>query len=451
MRRPLALALLAVITCSQPAWALDPLSFVPQNPNRVDFGGPAPARTPAQRAAPTLAPTAEPPRPAAAPRAAVRVDPLPAPRRPPVDPLTPIAFQALPGWANERHGAALMALRTQCTHWRQMNPARAIGPQRFGTVAEWLAACQRLDGVAPGDAAARTAIEAAFRPVAIGTGTGLVTGYYEPHLSGSRVRTAKHTVPLYRRPEGWKGRLPTRAQIANGALAGKGLELVWVDSAIDAFFLEIQGSGLITLTDGQTIGVSYAGQNGHPYFAIGQALIKWGEVDRAEMSMAAIRQWLLQHPDRQRDLKDMNRSYVFFKERPADVVRGAAGVPLVAGRSLAIDPRFVPYGAPVWLDLSGAPTPDGRLQRLVIAHDTGGAIKGAQRGDLFWGSGPDAADGAGRMMATGTQHVLVPAGLSLSAPSAPPLVASARKREADRRARIANAPNPPPQRNGRPG
>ncbi|TAD90571.1 MAG: murein transglycosylase [Alphaproteobacteria bacterium] len=426
--------------------AADPFAFVPQNPNRSDWapGGSFPASPSA--GLPRVDVSARPPASAAAGRSTAPT--APSPTRPPAQqaairppaPVGPafriVAFEDLPGWREDRHAEALGAIRNSCAAWRHQDPKRLVGPARFGTVGDWLSACQQLERIPAGEA--RAALERAFRAVRIpGPASGLVTGYYEPDLNGSRVRTERFSVPLYRKPEQWSGPLPTRASIVDGALAGRGLELVWVDSAIDAFFLEIQGSGRITLTDGTVIGVSYAGQNGHPYFAIGQALIQWGEVERSEMSMAAIRTWLIAHPERQRELKELNRSYVFFRERPADEVRGAAGVPLTAGRSLAVDPAHVPYGAPVWLDLRGAPTPSGILQRLTVAQDTGGAIRGAHRGDLFWGRGPQAADRAGRMAATGTQTVLVPTAVAMARPQpgAPPSArtAVARATPAERR------------------
>ncbi|MBU2089727.1 MAG: MltA domain-containing protein, partial [Alphaproteobacteria bacterium] len=259
----------------------------------------------------------------------------------------------------------------------------------------------------------------------------------EAELSGSLTRTARHTVPLHRRPDDLvmvdlgqfrdelkgqriAGRVidgslkpyESRQQIVGGALDSRRLEILWVDDPVDAFFLQIQGSGRVTLADGRVIRVGYAGQNGHPYVAIGRELIAKGELTRENVSMQSIRAWLAANPGRADEIMNSNPSYVFFRELPGEGPVGAQGVALTPLRSLAVDRRFVPLGTPVWLDVdhpdSGAP----RLRQLVVAQDVGGAIRGPVRGDLFWGHGKDAADKAGRMKSTGFYYLLLPKALT---------------------------------------
>lgn len=330
----------------------------------------------------------------------------------PAPPASAPEFAALPGWGADFHAAAVPALRRSCERLLRQPVHYPVGPAgAAGTVADWHGPCRAAAELPPSDdAAARAFFERHFEPVRVGGDgdqAGLFTGYYEPILRGSWKRTATHSVPLYAAPAKSK-RMPTRAQIQKGALAGRGLELMWVDDPMDAFFLEVQGSGRVRMTDGTIVGVDYASQNGHAYFPIGKALIRWGEVDAEAMSMGAIRDWLKRNPDRARALLAMNRSHVFFKLREGEGARGAMGVPLTAGRSLAIDPKHLPMGAPMWIDVADAPTADRTIRRLVVAQDTGGAIKGAVRGDLFWGVGDEAGAAAGRMRARGRAWMLLP-------------------------------------------
>lgn len=264
---------------------------------------------------------------------------------------------------------------------------------------------------------------------------GLITGYYEPLLNGSRRRGGVFQTPLYAVPDDLltlelaeaypslagtrvRGRLqgrrvvpyPDRAQLADGrALAGK--ELLWVDSAVDAFFLQIQGSGRVKLDDGGTVRLAFADVNGRPYRAIGRYLVDKGEMTVEQATAPALREWLAAHPERQQEVFNHNPSVVFFREEPlADPgvgPKGALGVPLTPGRSIAVDPGLMPLGAPFFLSTVN-PLNGFALQRLVIAQDTGGAIRGAPRADLFWGWGVDAAEGAGRMRAQGALWLLWP-------------------------------------------
>jgi membrane-bound lytic murein transglycosylase A len=273
----------------------------------------------------------------------------------------------------------------------------------------------------------------------------LITGYYEPILKGSRTPTATFRTPLYAAPDDLltidlgelypdlKGRrlrgrvqgkkvIPylSRAELERSAsLAGK--EIVWVDDALDAFFLQIQGSGRVELPGGETIRVGYADQNGHPYRSIGRYLIDQGILTSEQATTQGLRQWLRENPQRMQQVLNANPSFVFFREDalkdPSQGPKGALGVPLTAERSIAVDPRWIPLGAPAFLSTT-YPITNQPLQRLVVAQDTGGAINGAVRADYFWGMGPAAGENAGRMRQPGRIWLLWPKG---SVPTKPAL------------------------------
>ena len=270
--------------------------------------------------------------------------------------------------------------------------------------------------------------------------SGLITGYYEPQLDGARTASARFNTPLYAPPPDLltvdlgalypelkgkrvRARLDGRRVVPyysrgelpdSGALAGS--EIVWVDSPLDAFLLEVQGSGRVQLPDGAVIRLHYADENGYPYRSIGRYLVEQGELTTEQASMPGIREWVAEHPQRLRELLDANPSVVFFKEEPiADPAQGptgSLGVPLTAGRSIAVDRSAVPLGAPVFL-VSTRPASTQALSRLMLAQDTGGAIRGAVRADIFWGTGSAAADEAGNMRQRGSLWLLWPRGLAL--------------------------------------
>jgi len=346
--------------------------------------------------------------------------PRPAPPAPPPGPATlnlvPIGFGSLPGWAEDNHAGALAALLRSCPKITRRDAATVGIYAQFGTVADWQQICAAGYITTLDDRSARRFFEDWFIPYRAHNGIseqGLFTGYYEPLLHGSWVRTARHQVPIYQPPPGATsntGRLtlPSRAQIEDGALAGRGLELLWIDDPIDAFFLHIQGSGQVQMPDGSIVRIGYAGKNGHAYYAIGGELIRRGEIAQEQMSMQAIRTWLLGHPQQAPALMRMNGSYVFFRLIDGEGPIGAQGVALTPGRSVAVDPSFVPYGVPVWLETTDPLLGGTPLRRLVVAQDTGGAIKGPIRGDLFWGSDETAAAGAGLMKQDGRWFLLLP-------------------------------------------
>jgi membrane-bound lytic murein transglycosylase A len=357
--------------------------------------------------------------------------------------LVPVTFAALPGWSEDDPSEALLAFRRSCDRLARQTPGKSMGGSGgfAGRVGDWARACAEAGLTAASPAAARNFFETAFAPFAVtdgGKAEGLLTGYYEPLLHGSRAPDARYRYPLHRRPPDLvgvdlgqfdpelagrriagrveDGRLKPyadRAAIDGGALEGRDLELLWVDDPVDRFFLEIQGSGQVRLTDGEVVRVGYADQNGRPYRAIGKDLIEAGAIPRERMSMQAIRAWLQANPDRAPGMMAKNGSYVFFRELPelatAPGPPGAQGAPLTPGRSLAVDRKFLPLGAPLWLDTT-APFPDGDrpLRRLVVAQDTGGAIRGPVRGDVFWGAGALAEHVAGHMQSPGRLFVLLP-------------------------------------------
>lgn len=360
--------------------------------------------------------------------------------------LEPAAFSDLPGWREDRMAPALDAFRRSCRRMAAQPDATSLGGAGFaGTVGDWRTACAAAEKVPAGnDAAVRSYFETWFVPRAGraegGETDGLFTGYYEPLLEGSRTKSERYHVPLYGRPrdlvsvdlgdfrEDLKGRrlagrvedgalvpYADREEIEKGALAGRDLELVWVDDPIDAFFLQIQGSGRVRLAEGGEIRVGYAGENGHPYFAIGRELVNRGALSKEEVSMQSIRRWLEEHPEEAPAVLATNASYVFFREIEGEGPLGAEGVPLTPGRSLAVDRKHWPLGVPLWLDATAPSaqegTPDRPLRRLVIAQDTGGAIRGPIRGDVFWGAGDEAAEIAGRMKHGGRLWVLLPRSL----------------------------------------
>jgi membrane-bound lytic murein transglycosylase A len=260
----------------------------------------------------------------------------------------------------------------------------------------------------------RHAIETLFVPFAVADADGpdgLFTGYYEPELRGSRQRTARYSVPLYRPPSDPASSALSRAAIDAGALAGQGLELLWLADPIDAFFLQAQGSGRVRLAEGGSLRVGYAASNGLPPTMIGRVLVERGELTKEAATMQTVRQWLRDHPGEATALMQKNARYIFFREIPGDGPIGALGVALTPGRSLAIDPDLLPLGAPLWLDTTypaGTPEAGRPLRRLVVAQDSGSAIKGAVRGDLYWGSGEAALRYAGPMKQPGRYYLLLP-------------------------------------------
>lgn len=343
--------------------------------------------------------------------------------------LQPARFADLPGWRQDRQGEALAAFRRSCERLTPQPADRPLsngGAARdlaasglAGTIGDWLPACRAAEALPTGDhAAARAFFQRWFTPYLAtdnGDPEGLFTGYYEAQLNGSRTRGGPYQYPLYAPPadlvqvdlgrfdDDLAGRrlqgrvvdgrlLPyyTRAEIDGGALAGKARPLAWVDDAVDAFVLHIQGSGRVLLDDGSVMRVGFAGRNGHAYRSIGRLLIERGEMHVHEASMQRIRRWIADNPEAGSRLLTENPSYIFFRELRGPGPLGAQGAPLTPRRSLAVDKAFIPYGVPVWLDTTWPLEAERPLRRLMVAQDTGGAITGPVRGDFFWGHGPEA-------------------------------------------------------------
>lgn len=344
-------------------------------------------------------------------------------------------FTDMQGWGADKLSEALVPLQKSCTRLMKKEKDDTIG-DFAGTAADWQLVCEKMSTLLLAtDDEARSFFENNFTAYAVSddAGTdGLFTGYYEPLLHGSLTQKGKYQIPLYARPddlvtvnlgdfkESLKGETVTgridgqklvpyfkRADIEAGVLAAQKKEIVWVDSAVDAFFLHIQGSGQVQMEDGTVLRVGYAAQNGHAYLAVGKALIEKGALTKENVSMQSIRAWLDANPSEAASVMNLNASYVFFQPIVGDGPLGAEGVPLTPQRSMAVDRKRIPYGAPLYLDAQ-APEGDTRLQRLMIAQDTGGAIKGVVRGDYFWGAGDNAAHMAGLMKSPGRYYILLP-------------------------------------------
>jgi len=344
-----------------------------------------------------------------------------------------VAWSKLPGWEKDRHADAWPALRKGCEKFA----ARNAQGRASAADAAWENIClvaRTLES--PDDAAARVFFETHFRAHRVNAENGrdgLITGYYEPVLNGDTARSERFRWPLYKRPDNLlivdlaslypelkgrpvRGRLEgnrvvpyySRSEIGNGRNPLAGHELLWVEDPVELFILQVQGSGRVRLPDGRELAVGYADQNGHPYRSLGGRLIELGALTREEVTLTRIRDWLAAHPEETGALLNSNPSYIFFTQRDAalDGPLGSLGVALTPERSVAVDPAYIPLGLPVWLD---AALPDGTpLQRLVFAQDTGGAIKGAVRADLFFGQGVEAGRLAGEMKQRGRLYVLLP-------------------------------------------
>ena len=336
-------------------------------------------------------------------------------------------WPALPDWTNDNLAEALPAFLLSCNALK--------------TAAEWTSACTAAAQVRKSDPmAARQFFESTFIPWLVhnaDSGTeGLVTGYYEPLLQGSRIVGRSYRYPVYGVPPDLlvidlaesnpdlkgirlRGRMQdrkvvpyyTRSEIERGLAPLRGREILWVDDPVELFFLHIQGSGRVRLPGGETVRIGFAEHNGHIYKSIGRILVERGELSADKASMQGIKQWAAKNPNKLASLLQQNPAYVFFRELPDSPLGpiGALGVPLTPGRSIAVDALTTPLGAPVFLSTT-SPLSARPLNRLVVAQDTGTAIKGAVRADFFWGFGDDAGQSAGRMRQRGRMWILYPRG-----------------------------------------
>lgn len=306
---------------------------------------------------------------------------------------TLLDWQDLAGWADDDHERAREVFLETC------------GDLKKG---DWPTIC----AFAVKKGSAKNFFETFFRPVLVTDGSDpLFTGYYEPELKGALAPSDEYSVPLYKAPSELQRESPwlTREEIeSSGVLENRGLEIAWLSDPVDKFFLQIQGSGRIRLPDGGFLRVGYAAKNGHPFRSVGNELVRRGEFQPHEVSAQVIRRWVNRNPDAGTQLLWHNPSYVFFREvNQVPSNRGPLGAmnrSVSAGRTLAVDPDFVPLGAPVWLETEGARS----FRRLMIAQDTGSAIKGAQRGDIFYGTGNEAGEIAGKTRDRGRMVLLLP-------------------------------------------
>jgi peptidoglycan lytic transglycosylase A len=349
----------------------------------------------------------------------------------------PLGFTKLDGWQADDHAAAFAAYLKSCSAILQGTKAMRRARPVYGGLYN---ACEKAAKLSAGGALDRTQarkfFESNFKPVRIlpelhtygyYTGAdGFYTGYYEAEVTGSRVKTAEYNVPLYGVPAKVAGKRSTvfarydRTAIDKGALDGKGLEICWIRNPVDAFFAQIQGSTRVKLADGELLRLNYIASNGKPYTPVGRLLIDQGVYTPEEMSMDKIREYMEAHPEEGKELREKNRSFVFFSATqlgPTDECLGAQGIPLTPWRSLAVDPTIHVYGTPIWIDAKFPLTsdlPDDKFQHLMIAQDTGSAIRGAARADIYFGHGEDIPHIAGRIKQFGKFVMLVPKDVSVS-------------------------------------
>ncbi|NOX74578.1 MAG: murein transglycosylase [Alphaproteobacteria bacterium] len=303
-----------------------------------------------------------------------------------------IRFDQLLGWENDNQDAALATFLKSC---KDIN-----GP-------EWKPLCK----LAASHPNGKTFFETFFVPVVVRPeNNALFTGYFEPDLNGSLYKVGKYQYPIYMKPKDLKPKDPnlTRAAIDNGALEHKGLEIAYIDDPVEAYYLHIQGSGRIKLTNGNIIRVGYAGENGHVYRSAAREMVRNGQISQQIASIGGIRNWVRKNPEAGKKALQFNASYVFFRRIEVSTTdtgpQGALDRPITALRSIAVDPKFTQMGAPVWIEKGGA----NPMRRLMIAQDVGSAIKGPQRADIFFGSGDAAGTLAGKTNNGGRMVVLLP-------------------------------------------
>lgn len=356
--------------------------------------------------------------------------------------LKPVLWGSVSGWQDDPLIEAIPALQKSCDLYLKRDGAQPTHPDNpaFGLYQDWWPFCKAVAETPPTADNARTFFEQHLQPYQVKTAgifakkRGVFTGYYEPMMEGSFVKTGDYQTPLYRKPDDlvtadlglfsaeYKGKrlvarlngttlLPyhSRAEIMAGAL-GEDKAIVWLKDPVDAFFLHIQGSGRVRLPNGDEIFVGYAGANGHKYTAIGRYMLDKGYLEEGNVSMQTIRAWLLKNPDAMAEVFEQNPSYVFFQIKP-DGPYGSQGVILTEGRSLAVDRSKLPLGVPTFV-VTTQTSDDQPFRKLIVAQDTGGAIKGTIRGDIFFGHSEKAAHDAGLQNSLGTLFVLLPKQIS---------------------------------------
>ncbi len=347
--------------------------------------------------------------------------------------IQPATFSALNGWADDDHAAAFAAFLKSCK--AILNSTKAVRAAR-PIYAGLYKVCERAAAAGPLDRAqARAFFERNFKPVRVAPeneAEGFLTGYYETEFEGSRYPSDEYTVPLYRVPRRDAGKSKVfanldRSQIEDGAIAGRGLEICYVKDPIDAFFAQIQGSARIKLENGKLLRLNYVASNGKPYTPVGRFLIERGIVAREDMSMDRIREWMEANPDEGKELRRKNHSFVFFEETDLsahDECIGAQGVPLTPERSIAVDRSQHVYGTPFWIEAElpiASEKPETPFRHLMVAQDTGSAIVGPARADIYFGHGGEVPHVAGRIKQHGNFYMLLPASVHVEGNVKPPL------------------------------
>jgi membrane-bound lytic murein transglycosylase A len=356
-----------------------------------------------------------------------------------------LSFDGLAGWKDDDHATAYAAFRKSCGAIQHGTKAMRAARPVYGALFK---VCQRAAAAGTLDRdQARLFFEDNFKPVrlaASGQEQGFYTGYYEPSIDGSRVKTEEYNVPLYAAPSHAVKKKQSkvfahfdRSKIEDGALAGKGLEICYVKNPVDAFFAQIQGSTRIKLDSGKVLRLNYIASNGQPYTPVGRFLVDRGIVSKEDISMDRIRDWMEANPDEGKELRRKNRSFVFFHETAlgeSDECIGAQGVPLTPLRSAAVDKSIHVYGTPIWVDADlpiDSEKPETPFRRLLIAQDTGSAIVGPARADIYFGHGDKVASIAGRIKQFGQFVMLVPQPVAISGASEPKVVPLPKQRPKD--------------------
>lgn len=326
-------------------------------------------------------------------------------------------FTKLAGWTDDDHGQAIESFKQSCYKFSEENDRDYLHKSKIGgRFGDWKDICAKVLNNETGDA--KQFFETYFKPFTVNNEKeGLFTGYFQATLNGSYTKSEKYKYPVYGKPKDLvSGRkYLTRKKIQDGALEGKGLELLWVDDAVDLFFMHVQGSGMVNMDDGSSVKLGYAAKNNHEYTSIAREMINDGLLDGSGASAETVKAWFKENPTRVNEVLAKNKAYIFFqKGKNADEGPiGSQGVPLTAMRSIAVDKNRIPYGVPMWLDVQinkfeNKPESEKRLKSLVVAQDTGSAIKGDVRADIFFGFGKEAEQIAGVQQGQGKYYMLLP-------------------------------------------
>lgn len=328
-----------------------------------------------------------------------------------------VEFSELEDWSEANHKRALQSFNHSCNKFAKMAQNRLVGGQIGNIIVDdFRDVCDIADVVKTMNAKqAQNFFENWFRPFLVtnryNKSQGLFTGYYEASLKGSVKESEKYQYPVYKVPKDLEFEpYYSRQEIEDGALENKDLEILYVDSAVDLFFLHVQGSGRVELEDGSSVRLAYAGRNNQPYTSIGGYMVDHGLISGDDVNAKSIRKWLNSHPEKAQDVMNQNAAYTFFEVSDNEYVVGAQNVPLTANHSLAVDDEIIPYGLPIWLDsyIKDENNKKYDFNQLLIAQDTGSAITGVVRGDVFFGFGEEAEKKASYMSSKGEYYILLP-------------------------------------------